>query len=62
MCKITMRLTESEDYSVTDIFVRNPAGGPQSMKDAAVSIDRAKEICIRYGKKKLEKLLDFCSP
>ena len=38
--------TENEDYSVTDIFVRNPAGGPQSMKDAAVSIDMAKEICM----------------
>ena len=38
--------TENEDYSVTDIFVRTPAGGPQSMKDAAVSIDMAKEICM----------------
>lgn len=38
--------SENEDYSVTDIFVHNPAGGPQSMKDAAVSIDMAKEICM----------------
>lgn len=38
--------TENDDYSVTDIFVHNPAGGPQSMKDAAVSIDMAKEICM----------------
>ena len=38
--------TENEDYAVTDIFVHNPAGGPQSMKDAAVSIDMAKEICM----------------
>lgn len=37
---------ESEDYVVTDIFVHNPAGGPQSMKDAALSIDMAKEICM----------------
>ena len=37
---------ESEDYLVTDIFVHNPAGGPQSMKDAALSIDMAKEICM----------------
>lgn len=38
--------SENDDYSVTDIFVHNPAGGPQSMKDAAVSIDMAKEICM----------------
>ena len=38
--------SENEDYAVTDIFVHNPAGGPQSMKDAAVSIDMAKEICM----------------
>lgn len=38
--------TENEDFSVTDIFVHNPAGGPQSMKDAALSIDMAKEICM----------------
>ena len=37
---------ESEDYLVTDIFVHNPAGGPQSMKDAALSIDMVKEICM----------------
>lgn len=38
--------SENEDYTVTDIFVHNPAGGPQSMKDAIVSIDMAKEICM----------------
>lgn len=38
--------TENEDYAVTDIFVHNSAGGPQSKKDAAVSIDMAKEICM----------------
>lgn len=38
--------SENEDYTVTDIFVHNPAGGPQSMKDAVVSIDMAKEICM----------------
>lgn len=37
---------EGTDFSVTDIFVHNPAGGPQSMKDAALSIDMAKEICM----------------
>lgn len=38
--------TENEDYAVTDIFVHNSAGGPQSKKDAALSIDMAKEICM----------------
>ena len=38
--------TEGTDFSVTDIFVHNPAGGPQSMKDAALTIDMAKEICM----------------
>lgn len=38
--------TEGTDFSVTDIFVHNPAGGPQSMKDAAMTIDMAKEICM----------------
>lgn len=38
--------TENEDYAVTDIFVHNSSGGPQSKKDAAVSIDMAKEICM----------------
>ena len=37
---------EGTDFSVTDIFVHNPAGGPQSMKDAALTIDMAKEICM----------------
>lgn len=38
--------TENQDYAVTDIFVHNPEGGPQTMKDAALSIDMAKEICM----------------
>lgn len=38
--------SENEDYEVTDIFVHNSAGGPQSMKDAILSIDMAKEICM----------------
>ena len=38
--------TENQDYSVTDKFVRNPAGGPQSCKDAQLTIDMAKEICM----------------
>lgn len=38
--------TEGTDFSVADIFVHNPAGGPQSMKDAALTIDMAKEICM----------------
>lgn len=38
--------TENNDYAVTDIFVHNSAGGPQSMKDAILSIDMAKEICM----------------
>lgn len=42
--------TENEDYSVTDIFVHNPSGGPQSMKDAAVSIDMAKATCDLWAK------------
>lgn len=29
-----------------DHFVHNPAGGPQIMKDAAPTIDMAKEICM----------------
>ena len=37
---------EGQDFEVTDIFVHNPAGGPRSIKDAAVSIDMAKEICM----------------
>ena len=37
---------ENQDFAVTDIFVHNPAGGPQSIKDAAISIDMAKEICM----------------
>lgn len=38
--------SENEDYAVTDIFVHNSSGGPQRMKDAALSIDMAKEICM----------------
>lgn len=38
--------TENQDFSVTDIFVHNSAGGPQSMKDAQLTIDMAKEICM----------------
>ena len=38
--------TENNDYAVTDIFVHNPAGGPQSMKDAVLTLDMAKEICM----------------
>lgn len=38
--------TEGTDFTVTDIFVHNPAGGPQSKKDAALTIDMAKEICM----------------
>ena len=37
---------ENSDYAVTDIFVHNPTGGPQSKKDAALTIDMAKEICM----------------
>lgn len=38
--------TEGQDYAVTDIFVHHSQGGSQSKKDAAVSIDMAKEICM----------------
>ena len=38
--------TENQDYAVTDIFVRNPAGGPQNQKDAQLTIDMAKELCM----------------
>lgn len=38
--------TENQDFAVMDIFVRNPNGGPQSMKDAQLTIDMAKEICM----------------
>ena len=37
---------ENQDFAVTDIFVHNSAGGPQTQKDAAISIDMAKEICM----------------
>lgn len=37
---------KSADYSVTDIFVHNPEGGPQSMKDAQLTINMAKELCM----------------
>lgn len=38
--------TENQDFSVTDIFVHNPAGGPQSQKDAILTLDMAKELCM----------------
>lgn len=38
--------TENQDFSVMDIFVHNPAGGPRNMKDAQLTIDMAKEICM----------------
>lgn len=54
---------ENEDYAVTDIFVHNPAGGPQSMKDAILSIDMAKEICMiqrnEKGKQARQYFLDL---
>ena len=38
--------TENQDFSVMDIFVHNPAGGPQSMKDAnSPSIWQKKSVC-----------------
>ena len=38
--------TENEDFAVTDNFVPNSAGGPQHQKDAILSIDMAKELCM----------------
>ena len=38
--------TENEDFAVTDNFVPNSAGGPQHQKDAILTIDMAKEICM----------------
>lgn len=38
--------SDGQDFVVTDIFVHNSNGGPQSMKDAAITIDMAKEICM----------------
>lgn len=38
--------TENEDFMVTDNFVPNSAGGPQHQKDAILSIDMAKELCM----------------
>lgn len=38
--------TENEDFAVTDNFVHNSAGGPQHQKDAILTIDMAKEICM----------------
>lgn len=37
---------ENQDYSVTDIFVHHSQGGSQSKKDAIITIDMAKEICM----------------
>lgn len=39
-------LTNGEDFLVTDNFVPNSAGGPQHQKDAVLTIDMAKEICM----------------
>ena len=44
MCEYGFR--ENEDFAVMDIFVHNPAGGPQKQKDAAITIDMAKELCM----------------
>lgn len=38
--------TNGEDFLVTDNFVPNSAGGPQHQKDAVLTIDMAKEICM----------------
>ncbi|WP_312281517.1 phage antirepressor KilAC domain-containing protein [Oscillibacter sp.] len=38
--------SENQDFSVADIFVHNSGGGPQSQKDAALSLDMAKELCM----------------
>ena len=38
--------TENQDFAVMDIFVHHSQGGPQSKKDAAITIDMAKEICM----------------
>lgn len=38
--------TENQDFAVTDIFVHHSQGGSQSKKDAAITIDMAKEICM----------------
>ena len=38
--------TENEDFMVTDNFVPNSAGGPQHQKDAILTIDMAKELCM----------------
>ena len=44
MCEYGFR--ENEDFAVMDIFVHNPAGGPQKQKDAEITIDMAKELCM----------------
>jgi anti-repressor protein len=44
MCEYGFK--ENKDYAVTDIFVHNPSGGPQSQKDAAITIPMAKELCM----------------
>ena len=38
--------TNGEDFLVMDNFVPNSAGGPQHQKDAVLTIDMAKEICM----------------
>ena len=37
---------ENQDFVVTDIFVHHSQGGSQSKRDAAITIDMAKEICM----------------
>ncbi len=37
---------ENQDFAVMDIFVHNPAGGPQTQIDAVLTIDMAKELCM----------------
>lgn len=38
--------TENQDFLVRDIFVPNPNGGKQSKRDAEITIDMAKELCM----------------
>lgn len=38
--------SENDDFVVMDIFVYHSQGGSQSKKDAAITIDMAKEICM----------------
>lgn len=38
--------TENQDFAVTDIFVPNPKGGKQQIRDYALTIDCGKEIAM----------------